>query len=247
MYRIAICDADASFLKYMKEMILRCDIRLEEVEFYDYTSGEDFAGHLNLLPSCELLIVDMQLKGMDGHETARHFRKYFPHSVLVFCSGDAAPTEESFKVAPYRYLSKKYSDERMVSELGVVICRMKESSRAPVIIGKEHINIIRLRPDDILFIENWKYGSIIHVRREGMEYFSGETVSTERKIADLYPELKGHGFGYAHNSYIVNMNYVVQMKSQGIITLSNGQELNVSRSKLKIFRKELSELIERKG
>lgn len=230
----------------MKEMILRCDIRREEVEFYEYTSGEDLIEHLNLIPICNLLILSVQLKKMNGQEVAKYFRKNFPHSVLVFCSESEAPTGETFKVEPFRFLSKDYQENRMLSELEEIIQRMRENTIVPIVIGKNHYNIIRLHPDDILFIENCKCGSTIHIRKEGRKYSIGDTVSTERKIVDLYSKLKNFGFGYAHNSYIVNMNYVVQMKSTGVITLSDGQELNVSRSKLKVFRKELVDLLKRK-
>jgi len=37
--------------------------------------------------SYDLLIVDVQMPGINGNETARQFRKQFPDTVLVFCSG----------------------------------------------------------------------------------------------------------------------------------------------------------------
>ena len=58
--------------------------------------------------------------------------------------------------------------------------------------------------------------------------------------------LKGYGFEYAHNSYIVNLNHVVKLKTEGVIKLSNGEELNVSRSRMPEFRRALAAVMSEK-
>lgn len=112
MYNIVICDDDINFITYMKEMILQCGLSQQEVEFYDALSGEECIHVVQRMGSCDLLILDMQMEGMDGHTTAKCFRKSFPDSLLVFCSGVLQPTDESFKVTPFRYLQKSYHDKK---------------------------------------------------------------------------------------------------------------------------------------
>ena len=108
MYKIVICDDDKNFIFYMKEMLLRCDLSERQVTFYEVTSGEECLLTVERMTSCDLIILDMQMSGMDGHATAKHFRKLFPDSLLVFCSGVSKPTDESFKTTPFRYLRKNY-------------------------------------------------------------------------------------------------------------------------------------------
>ena len=102
MYKIVICDDDKNFIFYMKEMLLRCDLSERQVTFYEVTSGEECLLTVERMTSCDLIILDMQMSGMDGHATAKQFRKLFPDSLLVFCSGVSKPTDESFKTTPFR-------------------------------------------------------------------------------------------------------------------------------------------------
>ena len=243
LYNIAICDDDRSFIKYLEEKIYQCGLKQNDIIFYEFLSGEEFVRKMDEMPSCSLLILDMQMKKMNGYATAKHFREMYPDSVLAFCSGVYSPTDESFKTTPYRYLQKNYSDEKMLHELGEIVKKMIATKDVPFITGKNHYNLIKLRPNDILYIANDKRGSRIHVREETKNYSFEDRITTRLKLAELYGTLKEYGFEYAHNSYIVNLNYVIKFNSNGVLKLANGCELNVSRSKLKFFRQALSELM----
>lgn len=243
MYKIVICDDDANFITYMENMLYACGFGKREIEIYGVVSGEECIQTLKRMTACDLLILDMQMSGMDGHATAKAFRSIFPDALLVFCSGAVQPTDESFKTSPFRYLKKAYSDEKMLEELKPVVDKMIELKKLPYIIGKNHNNTVKLRPNDILFIENYKRGSSIYVHKDSKDYSFEDRITTKKKLQELYEELKDFGFEYAHNSYIVNLHYVIKFKSEGIIKLVDGLELNVSRSKMPNFRKELSRVM----
>ena len=227
MYKIVICDDDKNFISYMKGMLLRCDLSERQVTFYEVTSGEECLLTVERMTSCDLIILDMQMSGMDGHATAKQFRKLFPDSLLVFCSGVSKPTDESL-------------------ELTAVVEKMKQMKKRTYVMGKNHMNIVKVYPDDILYIDNYKRGSEIHVQENYKDYSFEDRITTKKKLAELYTDLKGYGFEYAHNSYIVNLNHVVKLKSEGVIKLSNGEELNVSRSRMPEFRRALAAVMSEK-
>ena len=243
MYRIAICDDDKNFITYIEEMIAQCEINQKEIEFYEFESGEELIRKMGEMISCELLILDMQLKKLDGHATAKYFREVFPDAILVFCSGVSHPTDESFKATPYRYLQKSYSEEKMLCELQAILDKMRGTKPIPTIVGKNHYNIVKLKPSDILYIENFRRGSVLHIREETKDYSFEDKITTKFKLAELYEILSEYDFEYAHNSYLVNLNYVIKMTSEGVMKLVNGKELNVSRSKLPQFRQSLIRLL----
>lgn len=170
MYKIVICDDDKNFISYMKEMLLRCDLSERQVTFYEVTSGEECLLTVERMTSCDLIILDMQMSGMDGHATAKQFRKLFPDSLLVFCSGVSKPTDESFKTTPFRYLRKNYGDDKMLLELTAVVEKMKQMKKRTYVMGKNHMNIVKVYPDDILYIDNYKRGSEIHVQENYKDY-----------------------------------------------------------------------------
>ena len=243
MYYITICDDDKIYIDYLKEIILESGVDKEEVLFYEYESGENFLNDISNLKKCDLLILDMQMKTLDGHETALQFRKQFPKTTLVFCSGVCKPTDESFKTTPYRYLYKSYSRKTMIKEMQAVVKEMKVKQEIPYIVGSYYYNTVRFEPDDIMYIENFRYGSIIHPYKDAVEYEFEEKhdITTKKKLAELFEVLHPYGFEYAHGSYIVNMKYVIKMPSIGEIKLKDGTILSVARSKLKTFRAAFSE------
>lgn len=121
MYNIAICDDEGIFIDYMKKMLNTSADDKHSFRFYEFHSGEDLISSVNDGLNIDLLILDMELGGMDGDETAQRFREKQKESVLVFCSGVRAPSVISFRATPYRYLLKSYSDEQMIKELKEIL------------------------------------------------------------------------------------------------------------------------------
>lgn len=245
MYNIVICDDDNDYISYIKTIIIESGMSKNDVSFYEFASGEDFLEKIHEIEYCDLIVLDMQMKNLNGHETAAMFRKRFPKTTLVFCSGVCKPTDESFKVTPFRYLFKSYSKEKMIGEMQSIIKEMRSKKEVPYITGSYYYNTIRLEPDDILYIENYRFGSVIHIYEEKTDYQfeESEKITTKKKLNELYEILHVYGFEYPHTSYIVNMKYIVKMPSNGELKLKDGTMLTISRSKLKEFREAFSKWV----
>lgn len=236
MYYIGICDDDPIYIKYMERLFRKTQ---EVIEFFEYLSGEELICDMEARTSYDLLILDMQLPGMDGNQTAREFRKQFPDTLLVFCSGTCMPTAETFEAAPYRFWLKEYTEERMQQEIGNVFRKMKMSKAAPYIIGKKGTQIVKLSLDQIYYISIAKRGTVLHGRTAEERYTSSE------KLVDFYERLKDFGFAYAHNSYIVNLEHVVVVRIKEL-EFENGEKLTISRSRVKEFRRTFTVSLEQK-
>lgn len=243
MYHIVICDNDKSFIEFIKKVIFKSGLKEEEVVFSEYYLGNDMLDELEEIEVCDLLILDMKIKDLDSYEVAKSFRKIFKTSVLVFCSATCAPTDKCFKVTPYRYLYKNYPNIKMLSEMKEIIKKVKNNKNKDndfCIVGNYYCNIVKLNPRDILYIENSKRGSMIHICEEKIEYEFEKKLTTRYKLAELYEKLNKYGFEYGHNSYLINLKYVSKMLSKGEVKLLDGTILSISRSKLKKFRIALS-------
>lgn len=243
MYNIILCDDNKEYIEYLKVVILKSGLEETQVNFHEFADGEMFAEYLDCLEvKCDLLILDMQLPGMDGDEVAEIFRKRFPGTILVFCSGIYKPTDRSFKAMAYRYLYKEYTDEKMVSEMREVIEKMKSHKAEPVIIVHNYFKQMKLKLDEILYIELARRGSRINVCPDvDLRDMNGDLLSNE-KLSDLYELLKDFGFAYAHNSYIVNLKYVKKILADELAFVKWENEkyerrLSVSRTKIKELKK----------
>lgn len=227
MYYIGICDDDPIFINYIKRLFQE---REQDIEFYEYLSGEELISDMKMRESYDLVIIDMKLLGIDGNETAKEFRKQFPDTLMVFCSGVCLPTVESFETTPYRYWLKGYTEERMQQEIETVFHKMEKSKVLPYIMGKKESQMVRLSPDKISYIARTKKGSVLYGEN------SKERYTSPKRLLEFYEQLKMFGFVYAHNSYIVNLKYVAVV-GQKELTFINGEKLSISRSRVKEFKK----------
>ena len=212
-----------------------CDKEESGFKIYEYYSGEDFIAHIKENISYDLLILDMDMEGMDGHEIAKIFRKRFPYSVLVFCSGVRPPTSLSFKSRPFRYLLKSYTDEEFIDEMREILVEVERTHEEPCLLGHYRNITIKVKRKNVIYIQNAKRGSQVIVSPECEEAKIGRVVLIYEKLNELPEKFLGPDFVYAHCSYMVNLNHVERV-SRDEILLDNGEILSVSRRYQKTFR-----------
>lgn len=233
MYRVAICDDDKVFISYIKQILDQTRSNHPyQFKIYEFCSGEDLICNLDSM-YIDLLLLDMELGGIDGDETARLFREKFKDAVLVFCSGVCTPTVKSFRVTPYRYLLKSYSKEQFVCEMKEILKEVEKRIKEEYIIGHYRNDVIRVRINNILYIGNAKRGSKIFVCPDCEEAkFAGQILVDDKLevLSDKIDELV-----FAHNSYIINVNHIVKIVRNEVY-LDNGECLSISRTYQKTFR-----------
>lgn len=238
MYKIAICEDDDKYIKYMKRVISESNIiKKEEILFYSFYSGEELLFEEE--HDFDLLIMDIQMKEMDGYETAMYLKERGYNPLLVFCSGVVQPSPKSFMAAPYRYLLKSYSDEEMLEEMRAIMVEMVRRKNLPYLMcsygsGK---NLVRIPMEDILYIAIRNGGTEIFLYGRLKELYSENVLRSTKKlneIVDIFNE--NNGFVRAHHSYIINMAYIVEMRPNDV-KLIDGTDLTVSRAKSKDFQK----------
>lgn len=241
VYRIAICDDDADYVKYLKEQIE--ELLREEAEFFLYASGEELLADEALMH--DLIFLDIQMDGLDGNETARRLRQHNKGAVLVFCSGVYQPTPESIRMAPFRYLLKNSRDEEIQEDLRQILEKMRQQPKWEYLIVKGGGKLERVSVFDIVYISKIKRGSQI--------YLVGphpEQVQSDLHISSLYQQLSKYGFAFPHDSYLVNCRWITSFNSR-YLTMYDGSEkgmtLNIARSKKEEFTKQLVAYWEKHG
>lgn len=236
MYHIILCDDDKDFMPYVKKMLEKAELLEGNAAFYEYSSGKEMLDNITEDMQCDLLILDVQMPQLDGNETAIGFRRIFPDAVLVFWSGECQPSVKAFKVSPFRYLLKEYTDEEIIKELKDVVREVKKRAKyIQFIEGHYRNDCIRVKVSNIKYIERWKRGSKIHVREGCREAEFGDNILSSYTLDELYSLLQNVGFEYAHNSYIVNFNRVNQTLGCEI-HMQDNEILTMSRKYISVFK-----------
>ncbi len=248
MYKIAICEDDERYIHILQNYILDTNIIPENcMQFFCFTSGE-------ILLKCQekdfdLVIMDMQMAGLNGYETAARLREYNKKLLLIFCSGVVEPTPEFFKVTPFRYLQKKYSPEKMRKELTEVIEEMQHRKSYPFVMCKRgnYGDKVRVYPDQIMYIAIKNLTTEVFVHRQSQDI--DEDIPNLRSMLNIgaMQEIFNEdcGFVRAHNSYIINMAHIIMVRKDSV-TLTDGTNLTISRSHAKEFREKFARYMARK-
>lgn len=238
MYYVAICDDDLNYATYIECLFYKhIGIKPDEIAFYKYSSGEELIKDFEKQIPFHLLILDMKMEGMNGDDTAIEFRKKYPHTIIVFCSGLCFPTVKSFEVNAYRYLLKKYCTDKMINELNVIVDELHRRGEAHTVSLTYRNETSFILQDDILFITKRKHGSSVFLYDRGIKQ-SKERVCN-KTVSQLYDEIDPFLFAYAHNSYFVNMQHVIRFKINEV-KLVDGTVLNISRSKEREFKNKMA-------
>lgn len=244
MYKIAICEDDKNYIDFLKKIILATNaIDRNSLMFYDFYSGEQ----LFLYPewNFDLVILDIQMDKMDGYETAMKLREVDRNFILVFCSGIVMPTSRFFKANPFRYLLKSYSNDEMLSEVTEILEEVKARKDYPFVMckyssGKDQI---RVYPESILYIAIRHENSEIFAYGKLKEQYPKEILRVNMNLNTISKIFNENcGFARAHNSYIVNMAYVVFTGPQSV-KLIDGTELTISRSRSKEFHQAFAKFV----
>ena len=223
MIRIAICDDEKHMSEHIRSMVSDF-FRKKNREFSlrMFSSGEEL---LNYNGQIDILFLDIQMKGMDGIETARKLRDSKFRGFLIFITVLKEMVFQSFEVQAYDYLVKPVEEKQFEKTMERLYTSMQNASEDSLLVQKGYEGRI-IREEEIVFCE-------IIDRKIYLNLASGEVVDYYERIENLETKLGSHFFR-CHRSYLINLKHLKGYKN-GTACMDNGKEVPVSRLRSKEF------------
>ncbi len=223
MIRIAICDDE----KYMSDQIqeLACAFfgrRNREIAIRRFSCGQEL---LEYDGQIDILFLDIQMKGMDGMETAKRLRAGKFRGFLIFITVLQEMVFQSFEVQAYDYLVKPIEEARFEKTMERLLASMCSASGSSLLVQKGYESRI-IQKEDIVFCE-------IIDRKIYLNLASGEVVDYYERIENLETKLDSRFFR-CHRSFLINLGHLRGYKN-GTAYMDNGREIPVSRLRGKEF------------
>ena len=222
MIRIALIDDNAAFLQQIRQIVESCTEFTADMACDTYSSGFDFLRSDS--GTYQLVILDMQMEGKSGYETAKRLRETNKAMVIAFISGVVLPEPEHFKVQPYRYLLKNADPEEIRRDIEELLQETRRRCYGEMVEVTGDGRAWRVAARDILYVAKAKRGSLLT-----MSGGNETALRSNEKLGNWYLQLHSLGFEYAHSSYIVNLKAITKIMNDEL-TLSNGEILNISRT-----------------
>jgi DNA-binding LytR/AlgR family response regulator len=184
--------------------------------------------------SCQFDIVfcDIQMKIMDGLETARKIRKKDANVVIIFITNLSEYAIQGYEVEAIGYLLKPMNFTSFSMYLGRAIKIIKDKETDYLVLNFKN-SIKRIELADIYYIDYAKHYVSIHTK------YGCEKALLSMK--ELEKRLEGKCFSRCNSGGIVNLAYV-QNLDDNVITV-NDNIITISRSRKKLFIAELTDYL----
>lgn len=233
MIRIGIVEDDPRSRLLLREYIDRYG--RERGEEFLITEHSDGTSALEgYTPQFDILLLDIEMPGVDGYRTAQEIRQIDADVVLVFITNSPEYAIRGYEVGALSYLLKPVPyfafSQELSRSLRSVARRRDDSVVLPLDGG-----LRRLSTSEILFCESSRHRVLVHTF-EGAEPYSGSLTSLETKLVDK-------GFHRCNSGYLVNLRYVAAVRGQDC-TLTDGRVLRVSRPRKREFLQTLADFLD---
>ena len=216
--QIVICDDDSRISAVLAEKVGKL---YPDSEISTVNSGEELVAFIgNTSP--DIVLLDIQMTGMDGMETARKLRADGCESVIIFVTGVSDYVFDAFDVRAFHYLIKPVSDEKLKDVLEKAEASLLgQNSKEKATDNDRYFTIqsggshIRVPLGTIVYAEVFNRRVVLHTTQESIEYYG--------KLSDL-EKMAGKDFFRTHRGYLVHLKYVEKYDA-GEVILPDGRAL----------------------
>lgn len=228
--RIAYCEDESVQLIFMKQLIEEWEKKSGILCSYSsYESGKAFLFENGESYPFDLLILDIDMEGMDGMELSRKVRESDSKIPIVFLTNRREYVFEGYEVNAFRYLLKPID----FSKISMILDEISKQYLAETyyLIEKQEGETIKIDLEDIYYIE--ANGHYLNVYLRSKEYRLKKSL---QELADTIRinigSLEQAGFIYTHRSYLVHLKYIDKVQKTECV-MDNKKNIPVSRNAYK--------------
>ena len=231
MIHLAIVDDDEKSRMTMRDYAERYQEEFQEkLKITTFADGADIADEYKA--EYDIIILDIQMRFMDGMRAAELIRKMDSDVILIFITNMAQYALKGYEVQAMNYLLKPVTYFAFSQEIQKAVGYIRERKKKYFFIRVEN-GMIRLASEDVLYLESKKHQIIIHTQKE--------SYSTRDSMKNLEQTLSAYNFVRCNNCYLVNLAYVEGVVQNSVIVA--GDELQISRPRKKQFMDALADYV----
>lgn len=236
MIRIALCDDQPEMTSLIENLIIECsDQKSIDVEIEVFFSGTTLLKHIGDGDCYDLIYLDIEMKVLDGVETAKQIREKDKDVLLIYVSGYESYWKDLFQVEPFRFINKPV-DKDEFAEFFYKACERIKGLRV-FFDFKYNREIIKVKISDIIYFESCKRAVHIFTNQGESYKFYGKLNEVEEIVRQ-----KNYSFLRIHQSNLVNYRYIKRIGSD-VVVLTDDTQLLISGDRQKEVRKKYCNLI----
>lgn len=228
MIKVAIVEDEVQQARQLSDFLLQYG--QENGEIFDITLFSDGDAIVNKYRAqFDIILMDVQMKFMDGMSAAEEIRKVDTEVVIIFITNMAQYAIRGYAVDALDYLLKPVSYFAFSQRLNRALFRMKKREQKAVFLNIKG-GAIRVGVADIFYIESQGHNLIVHTASGNYES-AGAMKDIEEKFSEM-------NFFRGNKGYLINLAHVDGV--QDGCAMVKGEALLLSRSRRKDFMEALT-------
>ena len=235
MIHIAIVEDEAFYVQQIQNYMERYQQESQrEISVTVYSDGEDILD--NYKGDYDIILMDIQMRFMDGMTAAKNIRKLDDAVVIMFITNMTQYAVQGYEVDALDYIIKPVEYFAFSQKLEKAVGRIRRRKRFYVTIPVEE-GIQKLDVSSIYYIE---------ARGHQAVYKTDSGAYTARAaLQDLEGLMEQYGFYRCSKGYLVNMKLVDGISGGDCII--HGEKIPIGRSKKKEFMECLIRYVNMEG
>ena len=228
MIKIAIVEDEVLYAQQLQDFLHQYE--KENGELFDitvYTDGDQIVHKYQ--SQYDLILMDVEMKFMDGMSAAEEIRKMDTEVVIIFITNMAQYAIRGYAVDALDYVLKPVSYFAFSQRLNRAIGRMKKREQKVIMVNIKG-GAVRVNVANIYYIESQGHTLILHTILGDYE--------TSGTMKEMEEKLKGMNFCRGNKGYLINLQHVDGIQD-GCATVK-GEQLVLSRARKKEFMEELT-------
>ena len=218
MINITICDDERTEIAYLTALVTKwSDMRGRTMRLSDYETAESFLFVYEEDKMTDILLLDIQMRGMDGMELARQIRYDNDAMQIVFITGFPDFVAEGYDVSALHYLIKPVKEDKLFEVLDKAAERLAKPEQTLLVQAAD--KTARIPLSDILYVEAFAHNVVIQTKTAMIE--------TRANIGEIEKSI-GDAFVRCHRSYIVGLRHIRSITRTEVV-LDSGKTIPLSR------------------
>lgn len=221
MLNVAICDDLPQELEHAGSLLKKyaCEHMHDEIKIQSFSAPLELLNHVAEKGGFDLLLLDIYMPGIIGTNAARELRAMGDKCQIIFLTTSRDHAVDAFSLDAAHYLVKPYSEKEFFAALDKVMDRLTKKDEVYITI-KSTDGISRVELNKLVYAETDN-----HIQKL---YLSDDRVISVRKTStELFELLEEEPRFYKCGStYIINMDYIVELSSKGV-AFSSGARIPI--------------------